>query len=612
MSNKQKRQMGPGSGGPMGGLMRGGEKANNFKGSIKNLLKRFSRYYLAFVIVFIFATASTIFSIVGPKILGQATTELFIGIIAKSQGTGSINFEAIARIILFLAFLYGLSAIFSFIQGFIMSKVANNIAYDFRKDISQKINKLPIKFFDTTPYGEVLSRLTNDVDTLSQSLAQNLTQIITSIVSLIGITYMMITINVSMTLVTILVIPVSLILIAVVVKFSQKQFKLQQEMLGKVNGHIEEMYGGHIIVKAFNGEQSSIKEFNNYNNNLYKSAWKSQFLSGMMQPIMGFIGNIGYVIVCLQGGILAINGQISVGDIQAFIQYVRSFQQPITQTAQISNQLQSMAAAAERIFDFLQEPEEIADSFNALNIEDFTDSISFDDISFGYNTDDLVIKNFSAIIKPGQKVAIVGPTGAGKTTIVKLLMRFYDVNQGSIKIDNQDIRHYQKNPLRELFGMVLQDAWLFNGSIADNIRYSKTTATQQQVIDAAKAAHVDNFVKLMPNNYDFLLNEEANNVSAGQKQLLTIARAFLANPKILVLDEATSSVDTRTEQLIQSAMEQLMTNRTTFVIAHRLSTIRNADLILVMNHGNIVEQGNHQQLLKQNGFYAELYNSQFE
>lgn len=612
MSNKQKRQMGPGSGGPMGGLMRGGEKANNFKGSIKNLLKRFSRYYLAFVIVFIFATASTIFSIVGPKILGQATTELFIGIIAKSQGTGSINFEAIARIILFLAFLYGLSAIFSFIQGFIMSKVANNIAYDFRKDISQKINNLPIKFFDTTPYGEVLSRLTNDVDTLSQSLAQNLTQIITSIVSLIGITYMMITINVSMTLVTILVIPVSLILIAVVVKFSQKQFKLQQEMLGKVNGHIEEMYGGHIIVKAFNGEQSSIKEFNNYNNNLYKSAWKSQFLSGMMQPIMGFIGNIGYVIVCLQGGILAINGQISVGDIQAFIQYVRSFQQPITQTAQISNQLQSMAAAAERIFDFLQEPEEIADSFNALNIEDFTDSISFDDISFGYNTDDLVIKNFSAIIKPGQKVAIVGPTGAGKTTIVKLLMRFYDVNQGSIKIDNQDIRHYQKNPLRELFGMVLQDAWLFNGSIADNIRYSKTTATQQQVIDAAKAAHVDNFVKLMPNNYDFLLNEEANNVSAGQKQLLTIARAFLANPKILVLDEATSSVDTRTEQLIQSAMEQLMTNRTTFVIAHRLSTIRNADLILVMNHGNIVEQGNHQQLLKQNGFYAELYNSQFE
>lgn len=612
MSNKQKRQMGPGSGGPMGGLMRGGEKANNFKGSIKNLLKRFSRYYLAFVIVFIFATASTIFSIVGPKILGQATTELFIGIIAKSQGTGSINFEAIARIILFLAFLYGLSAIFSFIQGFIMSKVANNIAYDFRKDISQKINKLPIKFFDTTPYGEVLSRLTNDVDTLSQSLAQNLTQIITSIVSLIGITYMMITINVSMTLVTILVIPVSLILIAVVVKFSQKQFKLQQEMLGKVNGHIEEMYGGHIIVKAFNGEQSSIKEFNNYNNNLYKSAWKSQFLSGMMQPIMGFIGNIGYVIVCLQGGILAINGQISVGDIQAFIQYVRSFQQPITQTAQISNQLQSMAAAAERIFEFLQEPEEIADSFNALNIEDFTDSISFDDISFGYNTDDLVIKNFSAIIKPGQKVAIVGPTGAGKTTIVKLLMRFYDVNQGSIKIDNQDIRHYQKNPLRELFGMVLQDAWLFNGSIADNIRYSKTTATQQQVIDAAKAAHVDNFVKLMPNNYDFLLNEEANNVSAGQKQLLTIARAFLANPKILVLDEATSSVDTRTEQLIQSAMEQLMTNRTTFVIAHRLSTIRNADLILVMNHGNIVEQGNHQQLLKQNGFYAELYNSQFE
>ena len=605
---------GPGHGGPMGGMMRGGEKAKDFKGSMSKLLKRLSRYYTRFVIVLIFAIASTVFSIYGPKLLGKATNKLFEGVVAKLQQlpNAAIDFEYIGGIILLLLGLYVLSAIFSLIMGIVMSRVATDIGYEMRKDISVKINKLPLKFFDKTPHGEVLSRITNDVDTITNSLQQSMVQIITSVTTLIGVAIMMLSISVSMTLVTLIILPLSFVLIMIIVKFSQKQFKLQAASLGKVNSHVEEMYSGHVIMKAFNGEKKSIEDFEKYNEELYQSAWKSQFFSSIMMPLMNFVGNLGYVAVSIQGGILAINGTISVGDIQAFLQYVRSFTQPISQTAQISNTLQSTAAAAERVFQFLAEEEEVEDIAQPVSIDSIVGNVSFENVQFGYNENEPVIKGFSANIKPGQKVAIVGPTGAGKTTMVKLLMRFYDVNGGSIKVDGHDLREFKRNELRSLFGMVLQDTWLFNGSIEDNLKYGKLDATYEEVEAASKAANVHHFIHTLPGSYKYVLNEEASNISLGQKQLLTIARAFLANPRILILDEATSSVDTRTEVLIQKAMDQLMVGRTSFIIAHRLSTIRNADLILVMRDGNIVEQGTHLELMAQGGFYESLYNSQFE
>lgn len=605
---------GPGHGGPMSGMMRGGEKAKDFKGSMSKLLKRLSKYYTRFVIVLIFAIASTVFSIYGPKLLGKATNKLFEGVVAKLQQlpNAAIDFEYIGGIILLLLGLYVLSAIFSLIMGIVMSRVATDIGYEMRKDISVKINKLPLKFFDKTPHGEVLSRITNDVDTITNSLQQSMVQIITSVTTLIGVAIMMLSISVSMTLVTLIILPLSFVLIMVIVKFSQKQFKLQAASLGKVNSHVEEMYSGHVIMKAFNGEKKSIEDFEKYNEELYQSAWKSQFFSSIMMPLMNFVGNLGYVAVSIQGGILAINGTISVGDIQAFLQYVRSFTQPISQTAQISNTLQSTAAAAERVFQFLAEEEEVEDIAQPVSIDSIVGNVSFENVQFGYNENEPVIKGFSANIKPGQKVAIVGPTGAGKTTMVKLLMRFYDVNGGSIKVDGHDLREFKRNELRSLFGMVLQDTWLFNGSIEDNLKYGKLDATYEEVEAASKAANVHHFIHTLPGSYKYVLNEEASNISLGQKQLLTIARAFLANPRILILDEATSSVDTRTEVLIQKAMDQLMVGRTSFIIAHRLSTIRNADLILVMRDGNIVEQGTHLELMTQGGFYESLYNSQFE
>lgn len=605
---------GPGHGGPMSGMMRGGEKAKDFKGSMSKLLKRLSKYYTRFVIVLIFAIASTVFSIYGPKLLGKATNKLFEGVVAKLQQlpNAAIDFEYIGGIILLLLGLYVLSAIFSLIMGIVMSRVATDIGYEMRKDISVKINKLPLKFFDKTPHGEVLSRITNDVDTITNSLQQSMVQIITSVTTLIGVAIMMLSISVSMTLVTLIILPLSFVLIMVIVKFSQKQFKLQAASLGKVNSHVEEMYSGHVIMKAFNGEKKSIEDFEKYNEELYQSAWKSQFFSSIMMPLMNFVGNLGYVAVSIQGGILAINGTISVGDIQAFLQYVRSFTQPISQTAQISNTLQSTAAAAERVFQFLAEEEEVEDIAQPVSIDSIVGNVSFENVQFGYNENEPVIKGFSANIKPGQKVAIVGPTGAGKTTMVKLLMRFYDVNGGSIKVDGHDLREFKRNELRSLFGMVLQDTWLFNGSIEDNLKYGKLDATYEEVEAASKAANVHHFIHTLPGSYKYVLNEEASNISLGQKQLLTIARAFLANPRILILDEATSSVDTRTEVLIQKAMDQLMVGRTSFIIAHRLSTIRNADLILVMRDGNIVEQGTHLELMAQGGFYESLYNSQFE
>jgi ATP-binding cassette, subfamily B, multidrug efflux pump len=606
---------GPGHGGPMGSMMRGGgEKAKDFKGSMKKLLKRLSRYYGRFIAVIIFAIASTVFTIYGPKLLGQATNRLFEGVVAKLQRIpdAAIDFEYIGNIILLLLALYIVSAIFSLIMGIVMSRVATDIGYEMRKDISKKINNLPLRFFDKTPHGEVLSRITNDVDTITNSLQQSMVQIITSVTTLIGVAIMMLSISLSMTLITLIILPISFAMIMVIVKFSQKQFKLQAASLGKVSSHVEEMYSGHVIMKAFNGEKKSIEEFEKHNNELYQSAWKSQFFSSIMMPLMMFVGNLGYVAVSIQGGILAINGTISVGDIQAFLQYVRSFTQPIAQTAQISNTLQSTAAAAERVFQFLAEEEEVEDIQAPVSIEKIEGYVSFENVQFGYNENEPVIKGFSATIKPGQKVAIVGPTGAGKTTMVKLLMRFYDVNDGSIKVDGHDLREFKRNELRSLFGMVLQDTWLFNGSIEDNLKYGKLDATHEEVEAASKAANVHHFIHTLPGSYTYVLNEEASNISLGQKQLLTIARAFLANPRILILDEATSSVDTRTEVLIQKAMDQLMEGRTSFIIAHRLSTIRNADLILVMKDGNIVEQGTHLGLMAQGGFYQNLYNSQFE
>lgn len=595
-----------------GGMIMGGEKAHDFKGTISKLIKYLNVYKISIIIVFFFAAASAVFSIAGPKILSKAITKLYNGIIEKIAGTGQgIDFTYIGKIVIILAVLYFVSSLFSYIQGWIMSDVSMKVSYKFRKDISEKINRMPLKYFDGTNHGEILSRITNDVDTVSQTLNQSLTQIITSVTTVIGVLIMMFTISWLMALAALVIIPVSGVLIAAVIKYSQEYFKKQQVFLGHVNGHVEEMYGAHLVMKAFNGEEKSIQKFDKINNELYSSAWKSQFLSGMMMPIMNFVGNLSYVVVCILGGWLAVKKAIEVGDIQAFIQYMRSFTQPISQLANISNVLQQTAASAERVFEFLEE-EEVPKDSDTVKLQNVGGNVEFKDVHFGYNPDKIIINDFSASVKSGQKVAIVGPTGAGKTTMVKLLMRFYDVNKGSILIDGHDIKEFSRSDLRSMFGMVLQDTWLYNGSIMENIRYGRLDATDEEVIEASKAAHVDSFVHALPDGYDMILNEEASNVSQGQKQLLTIARAILKDPKILILDEATSSVDTRTEIQIQRAMDSLMKGRTSFIIAHRLSTIRNADLILVMNHGDIVEQGTHEGLLAKGGFYSELYKSQFE
>ncbi|MRS02840.1 ABC transporter ATP-binding protein, partial [bacterium] len=570
-------------------------------------------YKVSIFIVLVFAIASTIFMIAGPKILGKATTRLFEGIVGQIAGTGSgIDFTYIGNIVMIMVALYLTSTAFSYIQGWIMTSVSMKLTYKLRKQISEKINRLPLRYFDGTNQGEVLSRVTNDVDTVSQTLNQSLTQIITSVTTIIGVLVMMVSISWIMTLVALFILPLSALFISVVVKQSQKYFKEQQDYLGHVNGHIEEMFGGHVVMKAFNGEQKSIEKFDSYNNTLYSSAWKSQFLSGMMMPIMNFIGNLGYVAIAILGGYMAIRNAITVGDIQAFIQYVRSFTQPIAQVAQISNVLQQTAAAAERVFEFLGETEETEDIVDPVQVDCVEGTVEFKNVHFGYNPDKIIINDFSATITPGQKIAIVGPTGAGKTTMVKLLMRFYDVNSGAILVDGHDIRNFKRKDLRDQFGMVLQDAWLYNDTIMENIRYGQLNATDEEVVAAAKTAYVDHFIRTLPDGYHMVLNEETSNISQGQKQLLTIARAILSNPRILILDEATSSVDTRTEVLIQKAMDNLMKNRTSFIIAHRLSTIRNADLILVMNNGDIVEQGSHDDLLAKGGFYAEIYNSQFD
>ncbi len=609
-SKNQRRRGGIGHG-PRG-MMQGGEKAKDFKGATKKLVKHLSVYKISIIIVFIFAIASASFSIAGPRYLGNVTTEIFEGIMAKIAGTGNVDFGYISRTMLFLVGLYLLSALFGYIQGWIMSGVSMKVSYGFRKDISEKINRLPLSYFDKTTQGEVLSRVTNDVDTLSQTLNQSLGQIITSVTTVLGVLIMMISVSWRMTIVAIGILPLSMILIMAIIKRSQKYFKQQQDYLGNVNGHVEEMYGGHIVMKAFNGEKKSVNKFDTLNNRLYGAAWKSQFLTSIMMPLMNFVGNLGYVAVCILGGYLAANRVIKVGDIQAFIQYVRQFTHPISQIANISNILQQTAASAERVFEFLAEEEEIPEASKPIKLDKVEGRVEFRNVHFGYNPNEAVIKDFSTFVKPGQKVAIVGPTGAGKTTIVKLLMRFYDINKGSITIDGHDIREFTRSDLRAMFGMVLQDTWLYNASIMDNILYSNLNATEEEVITAAKAAHVDSFVHTLPSGYDMELNEEASNVSQGQKQLITIARAILANPKILILDEATSSVDTRTEVQIQKAMDNLMKNRTSFIIAHRLSTIRDADIILVMNYGDIVEQGTHEELLAKKGFYANLYYSQFE
>lgn len=602
--------------GPMGGPGRGPgafEKANDFKGTTKKLVKDYlSKYKIALIIVIIFAVGSTIFSIVGPKILGNATTEIFNGIVSKLSGGEGINFGNILKILLTLLTLYLISAAFSLIQGFTMTGISQKLTYKLRNDIVVKINKLPMRYFDKRTNGEVLSVITNDIDTLSQNLNQSITQIITSICTLIGILIMMFSISWEMTLVSLIILPVTVIIVGKIVGKSQKYFARQQDYLGHVNGQVEEIYGGHTIVKAFNGEEQAIKEFEKANKELYKSGWKSQFLSGLMHPIMNFIGNIGYVAVAILGGYFAINGRITVGNIQSFIQYNKQFTQPITQIAQISSMLQSMVAAAERVFKFLEEEEEKNDVENPVTTENLKGNVTFDHVRFGYDEDRIIINDFNANIKDGQKIAIVGPTGAGKTTMVKLLMRFYDVNSGKILIDGNNIKDFKRGELRKMFGMVLQDTWLFGGTIKDNIKYSNPEASDADVIEAAKSAHVHHFIKTLPKSYDMVINEESSNISAGQKQLLTIARVILADPKILILDEATSSIDTRTEQQIQSAMDNLMSGRTSFIIAHRLSTIKNADLILVMNHGDIVEQGTHEELLEKGGFYSDLYNSQFE
>lgn len=617
MSNQIERpsrrsQRGP-MGGPMGG-MGAGEKAKDFKGTLKKLFRCIGRYKIGLFFVFIFAVASTVFNVLGPKILGNATTEIFNGVSSKFSGGMGINFEKIATILIWLLMLYVFSAIFSFIQGYIMSGISKNISYEMRKEMSEKIGRMPMSYFESRTHGEVLSRITNDVDTLGMSLNQSITQLITSITTLIGIIIMMLTISPLLTLISIVILPISVIFISIIVKKSQKYFKSQQEYLGHVNGQVEEVFSGHQVVAAFNQEEAAIKEFENTNKILYESAWKSQFLSGMMMPFMTFVGNLGYVAVAVVGGFLAIKRTIEVGEIQSFISYVKQFTQPISQVAQVSNMLQSMAAAAERVFDFLESEEEDQkpEQHALIQAKDLSGKVTFEQVSFGYDPEKIIIHNFNAEIKPGQKVAIVGPTGAGKTTMVKLLMRFYDVNGGSIQLDGYNIKDFDRSELRENFGMVLQDTWLFKGTIMENIRYGRLNATDEEVIEAAKAAHAHHFIKTLPGGYQMELNEEASNVSQGQKQLLTIARAILADNKIMILDEATSSVDTRTEIRIQKAMDHLMEGRTSFVIAHRLSTIKDADLILVMKDGDIVEQGNHKELMQMGGFYSELYNSQFE
>ena len=588
-------------------------KAKNFKKTTKKLIKDYlAKYKISLIIVLIFAIGSTIFTIVGPKILGNATTEIYTGLVSKLSGGAGIDFGKIGQILLTLLGLYVISAIFSFIQGFTMTGVAQKLTYKLRNDLIEKINRLPMKYFDKKTNGEVLSVITNDIDTLSTNLNQSITQIITSVCTIIGILIMMFSISWQMTLISIVILPVSAIIVGIIAKKSQKYFKAQQDYLGHVNGQVEEIYGGLNVVKAFNGEEKAIKEFNKANGKLYKSGWKSQFLSGLMHPLMNFIGNIGYVAVAVAGGYLAIQGKITVGNIQSFIQYNKQFTQPIGQIAQFSGMLQSMVAAAERIFEFLEEEEEPATLNGITDTKDLKGNIEFEHVKFGYNEDKIVINDFNAKVHEGQKIAIVGPTGAGKTTMVKLLMRFYDVLDGKVLIDGHNIKDFDRGELRKMFGMVLQDTWLFGGTVKDNIKYGKEDATDDEVIQAAKAAHVHHFIKTLPNGYKSMLNEESTNVSAGQKQLLTIARVILEDPKILILDEATSSIDTRTELQIQSAMDNLMKGRTSFIIAHRLSTIKNADLILVMNHGDIVEQGKHEELLAKKGFYADLYNSQFE
>ena len=600
--------------GPMGGPGKKSlEKAKDFKGTTKKLIKEYlSKYKIALIIVFIFAIGSTIFTIVGPKILGNATTEIFNGIVGKISGGTGIDFGKIGKILLTLIGLYVISALFSFIQGFTMTGVAQKITYKLREDISKKINRLPMKYFDKKTHGEVLSVITNDVDTLSANLNQSITQIITSICTLIGILVMMFSISWQMTLISLVILPVSALLVKNIVGKSQKYFKAQQDYLGHVNGQVEEVYGGLNIVKVFNAEGKVTNEFKKANDNLYHSAWKSQFLSGLMFPVMNFIGNVGYVAVAVAGGYLAIQGTITVGNIQSFIQYNKQFTQPINQIAQISSMLQAMVAAAERVFEFLEEEEEKDTAKSEIDTEKLQGNVKFEHVKFGYDPETTIINDFNCDVKDGEKIAIVGPTGAGKTTMVKLLMRFYDVTDGAILVDGINIKDFERGDLRKMFGMVLQDTWLFGGTVKENIKYGKEDATDDEVIQAAKAAHVHHFIKTLPNGYNSVLNEESSNVSAGQKQLLTIARVILTNPKVLILDEATSSIDTRTEIQIQKAMDNLMQGRTSFIIAHRLSTIKNADLILVMNHGDIVEQGTHEELLAKGGFYSDLYNSQFE
>ena len=611
MSGNNSYKQTPRRRGPGGG-MAPAEKAKDFKGSISKLMQYIGRYKIAILAVMIMAAASTVFTVIGPKVLGKATTGLSEGLMKKIAGTGGIDFSYIGRILIIVLCLYACSAIFSFIQGWIMTGVSQKVCYRLRKEISEKINRMPMKYFESRTYGEVLSRITNDVDTLGMGLNQSITTIITSVATMIGVLVMMLSISPLMTIIAIVILPISVGLVSFVVKKSQSYFKTQQEYLGHINGQIEETYGGHMVVKSFNKEKDMVDTFDKTNAVLYSSAWKSQFFSGMMQPIMMFVGNLGYAGVALSGGMLAINGVITIGDIQAFIQYVRNFTQPITQIAQVINQVQSMAAASERVFEFLEEEEEEQIAANPVPTDNIRGEVEFKHVKFGYKEDQIIIKDFCANVKPGQKVAIVGPTGAGKTTMVKLLMRFYDVNSGEILIDGHNIKDFNRRELRDAFGMVLQDTWLYKDTIMENIRYGKLDATDEEVIAAAKAAHAHHFIETLPGGYNMELNEDASNVSQGQKQLLTIARAILADNPILILDEATSSVDTRTEIQIQNAMDNLMKGRTSFVIAHRLSTIKDADIILVMKEGDIVEQGNHEELLAKGGFYADLYNSQFE
>ncbi len=588
------------------------EKAKDFKGSIGKLIKYIGNYKIAIFVVIIFATVATIFNVIGPKTLGKATTELSNGLMAKISGTGGMNFDKIAQILLFVLGLYLVSVLFSFLQGWIMTEITQKVCYKLRKEISEKINRMPMKYFESRTYGEVLSRITNDIDTLGQGLNQSITTIITSVATMIGVLIMMLSISFWMTLIALVILPISAFLVSLVVKKSQKFFKTQQEYLGRINGQIEETYSGHLVVKSFNKEEDMIKKFNETNDILYKSAWKSQFFSGMMHPVMMFVGNLGYASVALAGGFMAINGTITIGDIQAFIQYVKNFTQPITQIAQVINQVQSMAAASERVFEFLSEEEEEQIAANPVKVDNINGAVEFKNVQFGYKKDQIIIHNFSAKVKPGQKIAIVGPTGAGKTTMVKLLMRFYDVNDGAILLDGHNIKDFNRRELRDAFGMVLQDTWLYKDTIMENIRYGRLDATDEEVIRAAKAAYANHFIETLPGGYQMELNEDASNVSQGQKQLLTIARAILANNPVLILDEATSSVDTRTEHQIQKAMDNLMKGRTSFIIAHRLSTIKDADLILVMKDGDIIEQGNHEELLQKQGFYADLYNAQWK